>query len=396
MEYVILIWKNPKKMANIEPKEKKGKLAAMKEAISSAASAAGLGEDEYVQYNPDMLIDKDAAGDDVITAIDIAFENKDINIEPGVTRKVKLAKIGIKGNLYLPIKGSLEADAASMLGKSNLESKKKNTLRLAEWAQLQPTADKEEGYYRGISISVITKAGDFRVINANNVYVESYEEDYSAGEFGTFELHLSQRADVTSAVKVTGLNEQSESVAAQIKGAISAAADKAGKAAAVVGTVAAVGKVATNIGNQVIETVETYVGETEATRRAKQAMKITGNAMDITSSAGNIVEASKEKDKNKKAQAIMEELDKASGKVTDSVQEGYNADTDVEKIQALETKVQKMETTYLDKLSEEEKAVYDRMDNAGKVKMLSAKKSLIEHELEVEKNKAIIDKNTKK
>jgi len=396
MEYVILIWKNPTKMANIEPKEKKGKLAAMKEAISSAASAAGLGEDEYVQYNPDMLIDKDAAGDDVITAIDIAFENKDINIEPGVTRKVKLAKIGIKGNLYLPIKGSLEADAASMLGKSNLESKKKNTLRLAEWAQLQPTADKEEGYYRGISISVITKAGDFRVINANNVYVESYEEDYSAGEFGTFELHLSQRADVTSAVKVTGLNEQSESVAAQIKGAISAAADKAGKAAAVVGTVAAVGKVATNIGNQVIETVETYVGETEATRRAKQAMKITGNAMDITSSAGNIVEASKEKDKNKKAQAIMEELDKASGKVTDSVQEGYNADTDVEKIQALETKVQKMETTYLDKLSEEEKAVYDRMDNAGKVKMLSAKKSLIEHELEVEKNKAIIDKNTKK
>jgi len=117
----------------------------------------------------------------------------------------------------------------------------------------------------------------------------------------------------------------------------------------------------------------------------------------MTSSTGKIIDsAAHGKDKNQKAQDISKELENMSKNVNDSVKDGWQADTDVEKIQVLEEKVKKMEEGYKDMLSKEELDVYDRMDNKGKLEMLAKKKEIDDHAKEVAKNQAIIDAENKK
>jgi len=275
MDYEIRVWKDATNMPNPAPKEAKSKFAAAASSLQGAAAnpaVAVLGGGGGNPDQADIIIDKDGAGDDVIKTVRILTELKEIGTGD-FSKKVKIIKVVIKGDLYLPLVegGAAKAlkAAAGVGGAQPIEQQ--NTLRLFEWAQLQPDAKKDDAYYRGILIQVKTKAGDFRLIRANNVYVESYAENYDEGEFGSFEIHLAQRADVTSEVTVKGISGEKLSVLEQITGGISKAADKAGKVAAVVGTVGVVGKVASSIGSQVISTVETFTGETEASRRAKQA-----------------------------------------------------------------------------------------------------------------------------
>ena len=400
MIYEIRVWKKAEDMPDPEPKEAKSKLAAAASSIQGAAAnpvGAALGGGGNPD-NADIIINKDGAGDDVIKTVRILTELVEIGTGD-FSKKIKIIKVIIKGDLYLPlVEGGATAALKAATGAGGAQPiEQQNTLRLFEWAQIQPDAKKDDAYYRGLLIQVKTKAGDFRVIRANNVYVESYAENYDEGEFGSFEIHLSQRADVTSAVTIKGITGEKLSVLEQIKGGIDKAADKAGKAAAVIGTIGVVGKVASTIGNQVISTVETFTGETEASRRAKQAMGIIGNTADVTSSTGKIVEtAAKEKDKNKKAQAITQEIGNMTGKVNDSVKDGYNANTDIQKIDVTAEKVKKLEETYKEDFSKEELDVYNRMDNNGKLEMLQKKKEIATKKLENEKNQAIIDENKRR
>ena len=397
MIYEIRVWKDETKMPNPEPKEEKSKLAKIANNVQNVANnpvnaVVGGGGGGNLD-EADIIINKDGAGDDVIKTVRVFTELRKIGNEES-SKKVKIIQVTIKGNLYLPIvAGGVTSAINSLANRAATPIEQQNTLRLFEWAQLQPDARKKDGYYRGLLINVKTKAGDFRVIRANNIYVESYSENYDEGEFGTFEMHLTQRTDVTSEVTIKGISGEKLSVLEQIKGGIDKAADKAGKAAAVIGTVGVVGKIASNIGTQVISTVETFTGETEATRRAKQAMGIISNTADFTSSTGNIVAASKEKDKNKAAQNISKELEKMSKNVNDSVKDGYKADTDVQKIQALREKVEKLEKTYYDNLSKEEKDVYARQDDKGKLDMLMKKKEIADKQIEIQKNQSIIEEN---
>ena len=401
MIYEIKVWKDETKMPDPEPKEEKSNLTKLVKNAQNAVNnpvAAVVGGGGGNPDNADIIINKDGAGDDVIKTVRVFTELKKIGTEE-FSKKIKIINVTIKGNLYLPlVEGGVTSAIKSLANQAATPIEQQNTLRLFEWAQIQPDAQKKEGYYRGLLINVKTKAGDFRVIRANNIYVESYSENYDEGEFGTFEMNLTQRADVTSEVTIKGISGEKLSVLEQIKGGIDKAADKAkaGKAAAVIGTVGVVGKVASNIGSQVISTVETFTGETEASRRAKQAMGIISNTADVTSSTGNIVAASKEKDKNKAAQNIFKELEKMSKNVNDSVKDGYNADTDVQKLDVTAEKVKKLEETYKEAFTKEELDVYDRMDNKGKLEMLQKKKEVAEKKIEIAKNQAIIDAENKK
>ena len=353
-----------------------------------ANSNGALGS--MADYNPDMLIDKDGAGDDAIKSVDISFETKEVNLN-SVSKNIRIVKIHITGQLYLPMSGDKNEKSKSIVGKKDVENAKKNTLRLAEWAQLQPDAKKEDGYYRGIVILCMTKAGDFRVISANNVYVENYKEDYSSGEFGAFEIHLAQRADVTSAVKVKGLDEKSKAVAAQIQEVLDARAaeaaekakmDKLKKGLAIAGTVAAVTKVGSAVGGKVVETVEKFTGgETAATKWAKFGLGTLTDTANLTTSAANITKVAKtSKDKNEKAQKISAELGTMTSTVLDRTNAGKDSDDAAKQLlQAEENRkkqIKALEGVYLDKINAdaETKQKYEAADDAGKLTMLSALK----------------------
>jgi|GEM_PF-1721123 len=394
MDYAILIWKNPDRMADIKPAEKGGKLEQITNAVKEAAFN---NPNRYKDYNPDILMDKDGVGDYVIKTVKITFEHKDFTVAQNISRTVRVARIAIKGNLYLPIKAGLKDKATSVIGSAQEENDKKNTLRLMEWAQVMPDAKKDDGYYRAIVILVMTKAGDFRVISANNVYVDYYKENYQEGEFGTFELILSQRADATTAVKVNGLDEEKKSVADQIKGALGKTAKTVGKVAAVAGTVAVAAKVASSIGTKVVETVETFTGgESETSKKWKKGFGIASNTSDMLKSTSNIANlAVNEKDKNKKAKAISKEIEDISAKANKSVQDDFNIDTEIKDLAVTKSKVESLEKTYYDKLSNDEKEAYARLDSNGKLKMLLSKKKTAETKIETEKNQAIIDEITK-
>ena len=91
---------------------------------------------------------------------------------------------------------------------------KRNTLLLSKWAADKPTdvpneqnQNVQQPYYRSVALSIKTKAGDFRIITAQNMYVESYSEDYSSGEFGTFDLLLKQKIENATAEQSPVANE---------------------------------------------------------------------------------------------------------------------------------------------------------------------------------------------
>ena len=76
---------------------------------------------------------------------------------------------------------------------------------MSKWAAAKPEDNEvgEEPYYRAVILSILTKAGDFRVISAKNMYVTSYNETYDDGEFGTFELSLAQKVDLNAQQETT-------------------------------------------------------------------------------------------------------------------------------------------------------------------------------------------------
>ena len=380
-----MIWKDSTKMADIEPKEKAEKDTQLFNSIATKANnnhqAANAAD-----YNPDMLIDKDGAGDDAIKSADIAFETKTVKLN-SISKNIRIVKIRITGQLYLPMRGDKNERSENIHGKQDVENAKKNTLRLSEWAQLQPDAKQDDGYYRGIVILVITKAGDFRVISANNVYVENYKEDYSSGEFGAFEIHLAQRADVTSEVKIKGLDEKSDAVADQIQEVLDARAkeaaekarlDKLKKGLAVAGTVAAVAKIGSSIGGKVVETVEKFTGgETAATKWAKFGLGSLTDAANLTTSTANIVEVAKtSKDKNEKSQKISAELGNMTSTILDRTNAGKDSDDAAKQLlkAAADRKeqIKGLEGVYLAKINakEDTKKKYEAADDAGKLGML--------------------------
>ena len=80
----------------------------------------------------------------------------------------------------------------------------RNTLELFKWAKLPKN---DEKYYRSAALVMINRGGDFRVINAKNVYVEYYKEDYAGNdEYGTFEIIMRQRIDVVKEIEVDGVD----------------------------------------------------------------------------------------------------------------------------------------------------------------------------------------------
>jgi len=231
MQYEIRVWKNQEKMpTDIKASSAKNKIAAEG---NSALKGAKRG-------NPDILIDTTVLGENAITTAGVTFSIVTVKNSEGKETKVRTVKMYIKGNLYLPLENTSTSE----------ENKKRDTLHLSKWAAAKPTDSdvSQEPYYRSVILSIITKAGDFRLISATNMYVESYSEDYEKGEFGTFELTLSQMADLVAReqlpatkLKVDGpasMNEDSENEI-----------DKGIATAAAVATTAAAAKTVKDVGN---------------------------------------------------------------------------------------------------------------------------------------------------
>ncbi|MBQ9478496.1 MAG: hypothetical protein IJU71_02995, partial [Selenomonadaceae bacterium] len=235
MNYEFRVWKDQDKMPDdIEAAEAKNRLASIKQDI--LVKALQKGEDERFA-NPDILIDSDGAAQSPITSADILFELakvKDPNAaddDEDAKTIVRTVKMHIKGNLYLPLNPSALGDAvAGLAGRKSKgdENKLRDTLLLSQWAQEEEPAlaNAAPGYYRGVLLSVLTKAGDFRLVSANNMYVENYTEDYTEGEFGTFELKLAQKIDAQSKFSVDGLSGEKQSIIGQIAGALKSTAEK--------------------------------------------------------------------------------------------------------------------------------------------------------------------------
>ena len=243
MEYELRDWNDATKMPNIEPQKAGGRLGAIKDAIKAAKdAAAGNVEDDY--GNPDILIDNKTRSLEMsITSAKISFflsgkakgselskflgmlkneyKDKDEFHEalfkkikktfPDLEmkydsdgKKVRRLRMEIEGNLYLPLERSgMDKAAKSIIGDKSDENEKRDTLLLWQWAIL---TKKDAEYYRGVALSILTKAGDYRIIIANNMCVDSYAEHFDKDTmYGTFELTLVQRPDETSSVSVKGL-----------------------------------------------------------------------------------------------------------------------------------------------------------------------------------------------
>lgn len=310
MQYEIRIWKDPTKIPDIEPKEAAGRLQAIVDStadkLNEIATAAGGGRFTGQETNPDILIDKNAGGEDAIKSVEISYVTKEVetttnnkglnvrglidnnNVVTITKRKVRVIKIDIKGNLYLPLKeDGLTSAAKSLIGAKQDENKIRNTILLSQWASVRPEDDAQEHFYRGIIVSVLTKAGDFRVITAKKVYVDSYTENYEEGEFGTFSLSLIEKVDANVDFKVAGLGQETLSIFEGLGKAVKSVAEKAAVVGAVAAGIGAVGKTVT-------ETVEKFTGENAATRWIKYGFDATSGVGNAANSASNIAKNPKD------------------------------------------------------------------------------------------------------
>ena len=288
MKYEIKIWYDPSQMLDIEPQKAANLLQSM---ANAARTAIGRGDNKT---NPDILIDQNAGGEDAIQSVAISYITKDVetihnntglnirglvdnnNVVTTTKKKVRVIKIDIKGNLYLPLEeDGLTENAKKLLGVSKgYENKIRNTILLSKWASVLPENDAREHFYRGIVINIITKAGDFRVITAKKVYVDSYTENYDEGEFGTFTMSLIEKIDSNADFKVDGLGYEKPSLLDKVKKGIATAG-------VVVAGVGAAGKTVT-------ETVEKFTGETAATRWVKYGFDTAGSAGNIAKNPKDI------------------------------------------------------------------------------------------------------------
>lgn len=284
MRYEIRVWNDSTKMPNITPQKAANMITQMKTSINKAGGTSA---------NPDILIDKDAGGADAIKSVSVSYITKSIDKgakwgfddwEIQGKTSIRVIKIDIKGNLYLPLDEGLTGDAKSMVGMASNENKIRDTLLLSQWASLQPEDDNDKHYYRGIIISVLTKAGDFRVITAKNVYVENYTENYQEGEFGTFSMTLLQRADKITVkskkelnFKVDGLGHEKISLTDQLATGVE-------KAAGVVAMGNAAVNTATSIAKKTVTTVEKFTGETDVTRWLKYGLDVTASTSNLINS----------------------------------------------------------------------------------------------------------------
>ncbi len=313
MDYEIRIWKDPKKMPKIEPQKAKGRL----EQIASTVKKASLaGVFETNKANPDILIDKTGAGDDVIQSIDISYITKEVdsvgNYGIQVKKKVRVIKMHIKGNLYLPLKeDGITGAAKSMVGLAKDENKIRDTLLLSKWASVRPEDDEKEHFYRGIIVSVLTKAGDFRVITAKKVYVDNYTENYQEGEYGTFELSLIEKVDSNADFEVAGLGYEELPLLKSVGNKLEKAAKVVATAGAVVAGVGAVGKTVT-------ETVEKFTGETAATRWVKYGFDTASSAGNVANSASNVMKNPKD------PKTWTDEITNVNKNVNERIQKGVD------------------------------------------------------------------------
>ncbi len=154
---------------------------------------------------------------------------------------------------------------------------------MSEWAQVKPEEDGTKQYYRGIIIKIMTPGGDFRLIKAKNVYVDSYKENYQEGEYGTFEMSLVERIDSNEQFEVDGIGYVEESTLDKVAKGV----EKAAKVVAGLAVAAQAGKVIT-------ETVEKYTGETAATRWVKYGFDSVGTVSGVTSDAADIAKGKKD------------------------------------------------------------------------------------------------------
>ena len=291
MKYEIKIWYDPSQMLDIEPQKAANLLQSM---ANAARTAIGRGDNKT---NPDILIDQNAGGEDAIQSVAISYITKEVDssvpqppppppavpvpnplavVVASLKKKVRVIKIDIKGNLYLPLEeDGLTENAKKLLGVSKgYENKIRNTILLSKWASVLPENDAREHFYRGIVINIITKAGDFRVITAKKVYVDSYTENYDEGEFGTFTMSLIEKVDSNEDFKVDGLGYEKPSLLDKVKKGIATAG-------VVVAGVGAAGKTVT-------ETVEKFTGETAATRWVKYGFDTAGSAGNIAKNPKDI------------------------------------------------------------------------------------------------------------
>ena len=308
MKYELRVWLDAKKMPkSLTPEEAKNRLTDMANLTKFEGLARG-GDEK--RLNPDILIDADGANQSPITSAVISYDVGEMKFKRNVNgedktykRKVTTIKMNIKGNLYLPLNPNAVGKAvAGLVGSKGDENKLRDTLLLSKWAAVKPDAPKAEGYLRGVLLSILTKAGDFRLISADNMYVESYSENYKDGEFGTFELKLAQEREAGRVFKVQGLSGEKQSVIDQIKSGVS-------KAATGVAIAAATAKVAGAVLKKGVETYEKFNGgETEATRWLKFSA-------DTASAAGGLTDAMQKKDYKAAGETISERI--MTGKDTD-------------------------------------------------------------------------------
>ena len=381
MQYELRVWNDPKKVPpRLQPHEAQGRLGSIKDAARSAADLAKLSAQRNRQpapadgnNNPDILIDADGASEDAIKSAEVGYCLEEFT-EGNRKFTARVIRMKIHGNLYLPLKESDLAKAAkSMVGiNANDEHKKRDTLLLSQWANVKPPTNPQQNdaqgptYYRGVVLSILTKAGDFRLVTAKKAYVESYSENYAEGEFGTFELTLAERIDSPNEFKVDGLSSETQSVLDQIKGALnSKAAKKFMAAAEVVATAGAVVKVGSTIAKKGIETYEKFHGETELTKRLKYGFDTAGAAGDLAGSGANIAKSIKNDKGIDKIKNIGDEVSKINDTVNDDVQKGkdtYNRTPSVAE----------MEAAYLGYIKKYPDAYKDYLtkDAAGKKEML--------------------------
>ena len=184
MNYEFRVWKDQDKMPDsFEAEEAKSRLLNIKRDIELKALVDNA-EERFA--NPDILIDSDGAAQSPITSADILFElakvknpyapddDDDDDDDEDAKTIVRTVKMHIKGNLYLPLNPNAVGEAvAGLVGSKGDENKLRDTLLLSQWAQEEEpvVANAEPGYYRGVLLSVLTKAGDFRLVSANNMYV---------------------------------------------------------------------------------------------------------------------------------------------------------------------------------------------------------------------------------
>ena len=289
MKYEIKIWNDPDQMPTFKPEKAADLLQSIGNAMFSTRKAT---------TNPDILIDQNAGGEDAIQSVAISYITKEVDssvpqppppppavpvpnplavvvADTSLKKKVRVIKIDIKGNLYLPLDGGIAGAAKKAVGlDAGAENKLRDTLLLSKWASVLPENDAPEHFYRGIVINIITKAGDFRVITAKKVYVDSYTENYQEGEFGTFTMSLIEKIDSNADFKVDGLGYEKPSLLDKVKKGISTTAK----------VVAGVGVV----GKTVTETVEKFTGETAATRWVKYGFDTAGTAGNIAKNPKDI------------------------------------------------------------------------------------------------------------